>query len=385
MAAPVTSTTRDAIRRKVLEALNISISQIEELLVYNANQFEYPIKDSLLQFPLPDEKYVDSWMSYKKESRTRGTYQVLKEKLVQLNFPVEEGVSKTREYQVAVKKGIVNESRKMGIGLKLESPEGIALQVHQTPAGKIPIISASDRLDFVSLVQALVMKNEPVPVPESMGALTVSGYNNWARIEEIKKEWQKTNGNDADEISWGEEFGRIRSCRELYQDRFIILGEGAYSGVNHSSLGLSKAGWISRSYVIRQEHECAHYFTRRVFNSMRNHLIDELLADYMGITAVEERFSASLFLRFMGLESYPEYRIGGRLENYRGQPPLTDGAFEALKTLVYQAANNLESIDRQRPVSYDRHKMLMTLTQYTLEELASQESLQKLERSYSHE
>lgn len=46
-------------------------------------------------------------------------------------------------------------------------------------------------------------------------------------------------------------------------------------------------------------------------------MLDELIADYAGIVAAWGRYRADWFLRFVGLEDYPRYREGGRLQNYR--------------------------------------------------------------------
>ncbi|MEH2229412.1 MAG: hypothetical protein V7K71_07160 [Nostoc sp.] len=101
--------------------------------------------------------------------------------------------------------------------------------------------------------------------------------------------------------------------------------------------------WLRLSLIIRLEHECCHYFTRRVFGSMRNNVLDELIADYQGIVAANNgRYRADWFLRFVGLEKFPNYQEGGRLENYRGNPALSDGAFRILQVFVKQAAENLE-------------------------------------------
>jgi hypothetical protein len=54
-------------------------------------------------------------------------------------------------------------------------------------AGRVPVPVAGDRSDFVSLVQAFAERNEPAPVPESMGACIVKGFNNWDRIATFRK------------------------------------------------------------------------------------------------------------------------------------------------------------------------------------------------------
>ena len=85
--------------------------------------------------------------------------------------------------------------------------------------------------------------------------------------------------------------------RGLYQDRFLILSTGPYSNVAAREVGLSDSRWRETSTAIRLEHECTHYFTLRVFGSMRNNLLDELIADFMGITAADGRYRSDWFLR----------------------------------------------------------------------------------------
>ena len=59
-------------------------------------------------------------------------------------------------------------------------------------------------------------------------------------------------------------------------------------------------------------------FTYRVFGSMRSHVVDELVADFVGLARGFGGYRADLALRFLGLEAFPAYRTGGRLEHYRG-------------------------------------------------------------------
>ncbi|MFH7026292.1 MAG: DUF7005 family protein [Heteroscytonema crispum UTEX LB 1556] len=120
---------------------------------------------------------------------------------------------------------------------------------------------------------------------------------------------------------------------------------------------------------------CGEYVNRRVFGSMRNNMLDELIADYQGIAAVNGgRYRADWFMHFIGLESFPDYREGGRLQNYRGQPPLSDGAFSILQILLKQAAQNLEKFNSlhfsELGTPENRARLLTVLSSLTLEELA---------------
>ena len=160
-----------------------------------------------------------------------------------------------------------------------------------------------------------------------------------------------------------------------------MLSEGPYSGVPAAELGLEHDAWVALSHTIRLEHEYTHYFTRRVLGSMRNNLLDELVADAMGLLAATGRFESAWFLRFLGLEAYPAYREGGRLQNYRGEPPLSDGAFRGLMVLVVDAARHLEAAtsdgtDWRDPLA--RARLTLALTSLSLDQLAAPDGAAKI-------
>jgi hypothetical protein len=207
-----------------------------------------------------------------------------------------------------------------------------------------------------------------------MGATAIGGYVNWGRVAELRRRFEAGELEAEGAADWGAAFRWIRERRELYQDRFVLLARGGYSGVSSADLGLDEEDWLRTSLAIRLEHECAHYFTRRVLGSMRNALHDELIADYAGIVGAVGRFRADWFLRFMGLEDPSAYRPGGRLESYRGSPPLSDAAFTVLQALVRSAAHNLEQADRRirsaPSAQISAPAMLLALASVTLEELA---------------
>lgn len=381
-------------RARILTEFGANARETEELLAYNRNVFEGDNFKASLQFPLPSEPHIAVWQEYVTEAETRGTFATLKDALIQLRFPIETGISQSEAYLAATRKGIIpNET-----GL-LQQPQ-IQLTIHHSLAGAIPVLLTKNREDFVTLVRAITKRNEPVAIPDSMGACMVAGYNNWDRIRRYRQQWlaarqQETENRqqgqegyefdlkDSSELAWSAEFKRLIARKELYQDRFIILSDGFYSNVKPEELGLTADEWRSVSLTIRLEHECTHYFTRRVFNSMRNNLLDELIADYRGIVAATGEYKADWFLRFLGLESFPYYREGGRLQNYRGQPPLSDGAFKILQRLVKVAAENLEDFDRNYGYQLrtrDNPIMLMALTCLTIEELASSQAGDRLQQ-----
>ncbi|MCP4662719.1 MAG: hypothetical protein GY856_45580 [bacterium] len=360
-------------------------AEVEELLCYNENRFDLSAIETEPVVPLPDEPFVACWAAWLEESRDGDAFAVLSKYLPQLRFPIGEGISRSQPYRSAVLRGVPVEALPEATGLEIERPELVELDLYPSFAGRVPVLTVRGRREFVTLVQALAKKNEPVVVPDAQGAVTIAGFPNWERIRELRRRWEAQDPAARSTGSWNEEFARIRQHRELYQDRFIVLSDGPYSAVAAAELGLAEPEWRKISLVIRREHECAHYFTRRLYGSMSNHLLDELIADYTGIATARGRFRADWFLRFIGLEDFPRYRCGARLDIYRGDPPLSDGAFKVLHTLVKAAAENLERFDARWPTGErslaDRALMIRALASLRLEEIASPEACALVERA----
>jgi hypothetical protein len=314
-----------------------------ELRAYLENAF-LPAALQPPALPLADEPFVEAWARYAADAERRGVLAALRDALVQLSFPVAAGMSGDAAYLAATRRG---DPAPEGPGLVLEHPEGLRLFLHPTAAGRLPVIVAPHRPDFEALVRALSRRGEPAPVPRSQGACIVAGYVNWGRVGRLRAAFEAGEAIDGLEgaAGWAEAFTRLRDRRELYQDRFVLLSDGPYSGVPAGEMGMEEGAWRAASLAIRLEHESAHYFTRRALGSMKNALHDELIADYAGIVAAEGRYRADWFLRFLGADGEGGYRAGGRLENYRGDPPLSDAAFAALLPRVRRAAAAVEAFD----------------------------------------
>lgn len=338
-----------------------------ELGRYTARAFDPAVLAPGTALPLPDEPFVAFWEARAAEAQERGAVAVLAEHLPQLRFPIREGISETAAYRDATRRGVAPGEIPEATGLDLARPDLVELALHQSPAGRIPLLIVRGRDEFVALLRALAGRNEPRPVLAAQGALMVSGYNNWSRLAELRRRWEETGPAARETATWSEEMARITtSRRELYQDRFILLSDGPYSAVPAAALGLTEEAWREASLRIRRDHECAHYLTRRLFGSMQDHALDELIADYCGITAAAGAFRADWFLRFLGLEGFPSFRPGGRLEVYRGTPPLSDGSFRALQAVVKAAAENVERFDAGRDPADERRRTLTALALGTL-------------------
>lgn len=358
---------RDAIRRDLLLALGGGAA-IDELLAYDVSPFDRA-RLAQVSLPLPDEPHLAAWADYAAEASRRGVLDALADVLVQFRFPIEAGISQTEAYRAATRRGIRPDGPPR---LAVEDPEGLSLLLHPTPAGRIPILTARSRRDFVTLVRACSCRNEPEPVPDSMGACIVVGLNNWDRVARHRRRLQEGRP-PLSEDEWNAAFKALVPRKDQYQDRFIILSCEPYSAVPAGDVGMADDAWRAASLAIRREHECTHYFTLRVFGAMRNNLLDEFVADFAGLAAAFGRYDSSLFLRFLGLEAHPRYREGGRLALYLGQPPLSASAVELVRELVVRAARRLEDL----VASYDlsdagtRASLVAAASTLTLEELAS--------------
>ena len=300
------------------------------LTAYARSGFDDAVFDRAIECPLPDEPFVAAWERYVSAAERIGAVASLRRALMQLRFPIAAGMSENPTYLAAVRRGVWTGDL-LKDGVEFVSPEAIRIFIHPTAAGRVPIVVAGAREDFVSLVRAVTCRNEPRPIPGAMGACIVAGYNNWDRVAAL-----------------GADFGSAIGNKSLYQDRFIILSSGPYSGVPAADVGVADGDWPRMSLTIRLEHECAHYVTRHALGTMRNSMLDELIADYAGIVSAAGDYRAAWFLRFLGLDSPGACRTGGRIHTYRGTPPLSDDAFEILQCVVCRAARQLEAFDRAR-------------------------------------
>ena len=331
-------------RAAVLRGFGAHGAVLDELLAYNDNPYARMAPPRLEDLPPAPEPYLQAWKAYALEAEWSGAWDVLSRRLPQLSFPIREGISGTDDYRAATLRGSPVAGLSLASGLTLERPNELRLQIHQGIAGPAPVLIPAGRSDFVTFVRALAMRNEPREVPDSQGAATVKGFNNWDRVRVYRPRWEAEHPGIG-EAGWTAEFQRLIPRREQYQDHFIILSDGPYSDVAAADASLSDEAWKVASLAIRAEHEYTHTLTLRLFGTTRNNALDELLCDYAGIVAAAGHLRAGWLDRFLGLEAFPRYRDGGRLQNYLGSPPLSDGAFRVLQALVHAAACNLERFD----------------------------------------
>lgn len=370
-------------RYHILEKFTNDRSVINEISEYTENKFTTALAGKCLdRLPLPDEPYVAVWNEYLSKTKEHGVFNTLKAQIVQFQFPILEYISQQNAYKLATRRGITPREIWADSGLELKDIESLSLRIHHSAAGGIPVLVTANDDDFCTLVQALSYKNEPVIIPKSMGAAMITGLNNWDRIATYKRRWLNTNPLGR----WDAEFANnVLPNRSIYQDKLIVLSRKPYSGVLGSDLAIEENQWLAHSLAIRLEHECTHFFTLRYFGHMANNMHDELVADYMGINKVLGKFKAEWFLKFVGLEDYPQYRVGARFENYVDRSRISPKAFQVLATIVFRAAANVEKFDHSLGVPIDpsdRLARLLSLCAVDMLSMSSDEGLERLLANY---
>ena len=88
----------------LLASYGATAAEIEELLAYNHNVFDRSV-DQAPTLPLPAEPHVAAWERYAREAAEVGAFAALRRRLVQLRFPIREGISKTDAYRAATLRG----------------------------------------------------------------------------------------------------------------------------------------------------------------------------------------------------------------------------------------------------------------------------------------
>ena len=223
----------------------------------------------------------------------------------QILLPITPGISQTDEYRRVVLQG----QPATDYAICFNREEIIRYRC-ETPAGEAEIILAEDREDFVHLYRALAYKCEPVPIPVSVGAVTISGLINWVKIQNHKEQYLSQGGTD-----WKKEFRRFTAEKSNYCDSIILLSCGPYSSVPAEQVKLSENEWEERSRTIRMYHELTHFVCRKLFPEKKDIIRDEVYADCIGLIAAFGTYDSWMAKLFLGIES-DIYRKGGRLEHY---------------------------------------------------------------------
>ena len=346
-------------------------SHWQGLIDYNQPWFRNHIPTPLPEFPLPAHPCVESWRDYAHQAHQTSWTEVLQRLYPGFRFPIQADISNSIAYRNASR----DDSYDCASALQLNAPDPIQFEAVQTAAGLLPALTVSDRQDFENMLRVLLHRNEPVPIPPSMGAALISGLPNRDRIERLRNTYFEDNPT-ARPGSWRREWETIRKQHKpQYQDRLLLLSVGPYSGIPAESAGFSSNQWLDISRIIRIHHEGAHAFCKQVFGVMHSNLLDELIADFAGLSTALGQFSSKVFLMGMGISPQGEMLAEGRMRNYLNQPELSKTLWPSQAKILCSAAQNLESWQKQPDVSIRLAKndatALLSLAHTSLLELAT--------------
>jgi hypothetical protein len=198
--------------RQTLTIYQATASEVLNSLADNQNAMAYSTG-------LKAEDHILAWQKYLSETEKMGVWKTLRRRLVQLQFPIEAGISNTPEYRASIYRGETLPAKMTGFHLL--SPWRLRLFIYPSWAGLIPVIATVDRGDFEKLLQALAYRNEPQHIPVNIEACMISGFNNWDRLRAYRTEWEAQRGNGL----WVNSWQRLQPKKSLFQDRFMILND----------------------------------------------------------------------------------------------------------------------------------------------------------------
>ncbi len=182
---------------------------------------------------------------------------------------------------------------------KWENMEALSISFAETLGGRLPVITTQNHKDFLYM-EALLNGREAIrEIP-----LTVNAFTMQAKAEKI-----------------------FRHC-------IILLNFAPYSNIPADKLGLPTEKWLILSQKLRLAHESTHYELLRLFGGMKNHPLDEIVADALGQLAAFDDFDADRQRLFFGLEKGKD-TCKGRLSFYTANIP------EEEKRKVYLAVDQV--------------------------------------------
>lgn len=178
-----------------------------------------------------------------------------------------------------------------------EKTAKLSITLVESLAGRLPCISTYAYQDFKNMIDLLLGKTKSQKLPAGVHALTM-------RPKKVT----------------------------LKENRILLLHHAPYSDIPAAFLGLSDAAWLKISNKLRIRHECTHYETLRLFGGMKNHALDEILADLLGQIAAFGNFDADRQRLFFGLKK-GQNTCSGRLAFY------CRNVEEKERALIYEAVD----------------------------------------------
>jgi hypothetical protein len=215
---------------------------------------------------VPNDEALGWWHMLPIQNGMEACWPYLSDALPQLLLPQKTRISGSDLYRRTVVGGQPRQAQSQ----PLEHPQELRIWIAEHPYGSMPVLATPWRKDFIWIVRALAHRGEPIAIDAGVHAQAISGLIHW---------------------------GLIRELGPKTRARLIVLHDSPYGSVPAAELpiGLDEEAWIKASSTLRLEHELTHLATKCVLGEMRLNLLDELIADTMGMLAALGHYSADVF------------------------------------------------------------------------------------------
>lgn len=368
------------IRKNILKKVGAEETDLDLILDYNADIFDYSNLHDEITFPLEDEAFIKVWQKYEEDSANLGVFPVIRKAVPNLNFPIDDKLAETPEYKDAVLYANISEERFNSKGLDLKAQDQLQLTIIPSDAGSLPILYIPEREDFEAILKAVNHSNTNHKILPEVTSSLMREFRNTARIAVYRDRYQKKKALMNLNTTWRDEYAKILLRKELYLDSLIAVFGGGASAVSADDMGLPEDEWNAKSIVIGREKETIKYYMKRIFMVEKPHPYVELIAYYIATKTALGSFQADKLLKIMlpGPDSkLPACGLGAEKEKF--SPKI----YDVLKKLIEKAAHNLEDFEKiyaNELEVHDQNLILISLTNITLEELAS--TIEPLEKVY---
>lgn len=372
--------TKSETRKNMLVKLGAEETDIDLILDYNSDIFDYSNLEDEITFPLEDENFIKSWKKYEEDSSNMGVFPVIRKAVPHLNFPINDKIAEDTEYKTGVFFGHLSEEALKSKGLNLKAPEELQLAIISTDAGSLPMLYIPERIDFENIIRAVNHSNTNFEIFPELTSVLVHEFRNSERITILRERFHKKKALMNLKTSWRDEFAKILLRKELYADTFIAIYGGGAAGLSGENMGLPEDEWQAKSIVLGREKEAITYYMRRIFKVEKPHPYVDFIAWFSAIYTAFGNFQADKLLKLMIPGSGSKApSCGLAVSGEKFKPEICD----IIKELIEKAAHNLEDfckIYAHELEDNDLNILIISLTNVTLEELAS--SIEPLEKIF---
>lgn len=216
-----------------------------------------------------------------------------------------------------------------------------------TEVGNVDVVFLYERHDFELFLMKTIYKCIQTDIPNTIGAMMISGINNWQKINNHLENYTGIDKN--------QEFKKFTSNKDNYKDFLLLISNGFYSNISPIEVNFEPNVWLEKSCQIRIYHECTHFICRKLWADKKNIIFDEIVADCIGLKSAFGFYDKSMAKKFLGFNDNNVY-IGGRLEFYCEKSNI-----DIIKSKIFKFMDFLENLEvyNREKSNFDFLKIIM--------------------------